>query len=224
MPKTSQALILVCLLLGLLLHSEAVLGAQGPVITEIMQNPSAVSDYAGEYIELYNPTANAIDLYGYALSDEGVDYHVISEHVLIGSGGYTVLCRDSDPSQNGGVPCDYEYRNFRLSNEYDEVILSHDQAIVDEVRYDNGLTFPDPVGASMNLDPGAFDPVLNDLGSNWCESKSLIAPGGDRGTPGKPNDTCKPAQIPEFQVIALPSLTALAGYLMLRRLRKEGSQ
>ena len=41
------------------------------VINEIMQNPSAVSDSNGEWFELHNPTAGAVDIDGWTVMDNG---------------------------------------------------------------------------------------------------------------------------------------------------------
>ena len=38
--------------------------------------------------------------------------------------------------------------------------------VFDTVSYDNGVTFPDPVGSSLNLDPGLLDATSNDNGGN----------------------------------------------------------
>ena len=44
----------------------------GPiVINEVMVNPSAVSDANGEFVELYNAGATAVDLQGWTLRDDG---------------------------------------------------------------------------------------------------------------------------------------------------------
>ena len=47
------------------------------VINEIMQNPSAVSDSAGEWFELFNPTGSAIDINGWTIQDNDFDSHVM---------------------------------------------------------------------------------------------------------------------------------------------------
>src|SRR4029079_2000 len=59
----------------------------------------------------------------------------------------------------------------------------------DEVSYDDGATFPDPNGQSMNLDPGSYDAVANDLGVNWCAATTPFG-AGDFGSPGTANEVC----------------------------------
>jgi hypothetical protein len=60
--------------------------------------------------------------------------------------------------------------------------------LVDEVIYDGGLTFPDPNGQSMSLDPGSYDVMANDIGTNWCPATTNY--NGDFGTPGTANPVC----------------------------------
>ncbi|NOZ51340.1 MAG: hypothetical protein GXP37_15050, partial [Chloroflexi bacterium] len=162
------------------------------VINEIMQNPSAVSDSKGEWIELYNPTSRDIDIDGWTLKDNDNDSHVIDNGgpLVISAGGYLVLGDNADTASNGGVTVDYSYNGgWYLSNGSDEVVLVDNHAIeVDRVEYDNGATFPDPNGAAMAL----IDPALdNNIGANWCTASTPYGD-GDLGTPGAANDCTPP--------------------------------
>ncbi len=158
------------------------------VINEIMQNPAAVSDTYGEWFELYNATSSPLELNGCVIRDNGTDSHAIAtSSLVIPVGGYLVLARNGDPSQNGGVTPDYVYSSFILGNADDEIILECNQIEIDRVVYDDGTTFPDPTGTSMILAHPALD---NNLGSNWCESSSSYGD-GDLGTPGALNDSCQ---------------------------------
>jgi len=166
------------------------------VINEIMQNPSAVSDTNGEWFEIKNVTGSDVDINGWTIKDDGSDNHVINNGgpLIVPAGGYLVLCRNADSAVNGGVPCDYQYSSFLLSNSDDEVVLVDDGATpeeIDRVNYDNGATFPDPNGASMAYGgpPDATtDPsVDNNNGARWRTSTSTFG-AGDKGTPGAKND------------------------------------
>lgn len=174
------------------------------VISEIMQNPSAVGDSNGEYFEVYNTTGSAINLIGYEISDFGDDSHTISSSVIVPAFGYAVLGINANTSTNGGVTVDYEYNGFTLANGDDEVILSCDGAVIDQVNYDGGPSFPDPNGASMSLNPDFLDAVSNDTGDNWCASTSSFGD-GDLGTPGGDNDIC----------CATPTFTCLDGNVVM---------
>ncbi|MEN8040989.1 MAG: lamin tail domain-containing protein, partial [Actinomycetota bacterium] len=162
------------------------------VINEIIQNPDAVGDSYGEWFELFNPTAAPIDIDGWTIADDDFDSHVIANGgpLEIPAGGYVVLARDGDVTLNGGVVADYVYGSaWSLSNAADEVVLLDGSLVeVDRVNYDNGLTFPDPNGASMALSDPALD---NNDGANWCESGSPFG-AGDFGSPGAANDCAPP--------------------------------
>ncbi|MCH8957332.1 lamin tail domain-containing protein, partial [candidate division KSB1 bacterium] len=124
------------------------------VITEIMQNPSAVFDSNGEWFEVFNPTAGAIDIDGWTIKDNGTDSHTISNGgpLLVPAGGFLVLARNANSGTNGGVTVDYVYSGITLANGDDEVVLLDDLSTeIDRVEYDGGPNFPDPTGASMSL-------------------------------------------------------------------------
>jgi hypothetical protein len=180
------------------------------VINEIMQNPAAVDDTKGEWIEIYNNTGSAIDINGWTLKDDGSDSHVIANGgpLTIPAGGYLVLCRNSDSAVNGGVSCDYQYSGFLLANSSDEVELIDDGSTpqtIDRVVYDNGATFPDPNGKSMSyggVANGSTDPATdNDSGNRWGESTSTYG-SGDYGTPGAKNDDVLAANAVTFSGIS----------------------
>ena len=75
------------------------------VINEIMQNPSAVADSAGEWFEIHNPTAGAIDIDGWTVEDNDSDSFVIANGgpLLVPAGGYVVLGNNADSGTNGGL-------------------------------------------------------------------------------------------------------------------------
>ncbi len=161
------------------------------VINEIMQNPSAVDDTFGEYVEIWNTTGSSIDLNGFILRDNDSDSHVIDSAngpTVVPAGGYLVLVRNADPLVNGGISNAYPFADFQLSNGADEVVLEDNFGLIlDEVIYDGGPGFPDPTARSMELIPGLVDPHLaNDLGANWQEG-SVVYGAGDFGTPGAVN-------------------------------------
>jgi Ca2+-binding RTX toxin-like protein len=156
------------------------------IVNEIFQNPSAVSDANGEWFELYNPTANDIDINGWTLADNDLDSHTINNGapLMITAGGYLILGRNADSGTNGGVAVDYEYSRYILANGDDEIILTNTVGVeIDRVDYDGGLNFPDPTGASMSL----LNPTLdNNVGVNWVTSNTTYG-AGDFGTPGAAN-------------------------------------
>ena len=156
-------------------------GSGGIVVTEIMQNPSAVSDANGEWFEVHNTSAQSINMNGWVIRDDGSDSHTINQDVFVPAGGYIVLARNANSGTNGGITAAYQYSGFTLANGADEVVLVDGTgAIVDEAGYDGGATWPDPAGASMELNDPAND---NNLGANWATAVNAL-PSGDKATPG----------------------------------------
>ncbi len=165
--------------------TEGVPLAASIVINEIMQNPSAVGDGSGEWIELTNVSDQTIDINGWTVADNDNDSFVINAAISLAPGGFAVLSNNGDSASNGGVVVDYEYSGTFLSNSSDEVVLFDAAGIeIDRVEWDNGATFPDPSGASMALIDTNLD---NNLGANWCTA-ALPFGDGDAGTPRQVND------------------------------------
>jgi formylglycine-generating enzyme required for sulfatase activity len=156
------------------------------VITEIMQNPNAVLDSAGEWFEVYNSTADAIDLNGLEFRDDGTNTFTVAGSVVVPAGGFAVLGLNGDTGTNGGVTLDYVYPStWSLSNSDDEVVILDGATEIDRVAYDGGVVWPDPAGASMYLTDLAGD---NGLGSYWNTSSTVFG-AGDFGTPGEVNSS-----------------------------------
>ena len=155
---------------------------QGIVITEIMANPSSVSDSYGEWFEILNVTDSSILLDGWSIKDNGIDNHIIAsdnEDLVIESGQFFVLTRNGNVSSNGGVNADYVYSGFSLSNTEDQIIImDNDGAIVDEVHYTGDWNVSN--GISMEVHDALSD---NSLVENWFAS-TLAYGFGDYGTPG----------------------------------------
>ncbi|NUN15234.1 MAG: lamin tail domain-containing protein [Myxococcales bacterium] len=165
------------------------------IITEIHQNPKATADAAGEWFEVYNPSSTPITLHGIVISDLGSDKHTINAPGLnLGPKSHAVLGISGNATQNGGVQVDYIYSGITLGNGVDSLILSYGTTTLDSVTWDNGITFPDPDGATMSLTPAAYDSFLNDSGKNWCEGTVPYGM-GDLGTPGATNSVCPAAGV-----------------------------
>jgi hypothetical protein len=111
-PTIQSALSSIAFLLFALMTPMAFAGTPPPpplVINEIMQNPDAVGDDAGEWFEIYNPTGAAVDIDGWTIRDDGIDNHLINNGgpLLVPAGGYVVLGNNADSGTNGGVTVDY---------------------------------------------------------------------------------------------------------------------
>ena len=163
------------------------------IFTEIMQNPAAVADGSGEYFEIYNTTNSTIDLQGWVIKDDATasEAHTIT-NLTIAANGYAVLGNNADSSTNGGYTNDHQYNGIYLGNSTDGLILECSGTIIDQVIWDNGTTFPDPTGKSMELKTNKYTSTDNDDGANWYEATTTFGD-GDFGSPGAQNSLSVPS-------------------------------
>ena len=110
------------------------------------------------------------------------------------SGGYFVLCADVSTATNGGVPCDghfnrdWQGNGIALGNGEDELVLTRADGVeIDWLHYDNSWYSP---GMAIGVDPQHLDGGDNDDPAHWCLQTTVIATGGEPGTPGRANDPC----------------------------------
>ena len=147
------------------------------LITEVMPDPSAVSDSNGEWFELFNPTDEIIDLDGIILRDDGSNEYHFDGPLPISPGAYFVLGRNADPLSNGGFIPNHVYNNFSLGNSGDEIIFSN--GLIDLLRLDYGNSFDAP-GRSREL------VALPMISANYQLTMATLSYGlGDIGTPGR---------------------------------------
>ncbi|WP_159092190.1 T9SS type A sorting domain-containing protein [Aquimarina sp. Aq107] len=169
------------------------------IITEIMQNPSAAgNDPNGEYFEVYNTTGSAIDIQSWIIKDDNQagETHVIGSSLIVPPMGYVLIANAATP--NGGITPDYTYANdISLGNSTDGIIIECGSTVIDQVIWDNGATFPDPTGASMELSINDLNSAANDDGANWAEAVTAFG-SGDLGTPGDANDNASTLSIDDF--------------------------
>ncbi|MCB0159703.1 MAG: lamin tail domain-containing protein, partial [Caldilineaceae bacterium] len=146
-------------------------------ISEFLADPAAVADSAGEWVELHNAGATAVNLRGWILADLGDDRHVIAQDLMLAPGAYVVLGRNSAMAENGGVVLDYVYSGISLGNDEDELLLlAPGDREVDRVIWGTGSVVDVARGRSTQRRPG---------GAGWAVSTTPW-PGsaGDMGTPG----------------------------------------
>ncbi|MCR8666906.1 T9SS type A sorting domain-containing protein [Aestuariibaculum sp. M13] len=157
------------------------------IFTEVMPNPNAVIDPAGEYFELYNTTSSAIDIQGWIIKDDASssETHTISSSLVVPANGYIIIGNGATP--NGGITMDYTYGNdISLGNSStDGLILECSTTVIDELIWDG--SFPFSAGIAMELSTTAMNSTDNDSNSNWGLATSTFG-SGDLGTPGAVND------------------------------------
>ena len=175
--------------------TDHVCGAQGVyplpgelLINEIMYNPSG-SDGDLEWVELYNTSTQALELYGCTIADGNNSPHMIDASVVIQPGGYATLASSADP----GFTPSYSYEGaFGLNNSGGDTFTITCSTLIDSVEYGVSSPWPSGVdGGTISLDPDRQSPDANDLGVNWClDATNSYGSGGNFGTPGAANLDC----------------------------------
>src|SRR5690606_5646993 len=107
---------------------------------EIMYDPNTLTELAGEWFELYNPSATTTyQLQNCVIRDNSAGgMHTIAASLSVPPGGYVTLARGASP----GFTPSYVYSGLELNNSApgDRVTLVCAGATVDDVFYDAGAT------------------------------------------------------------------------------------
>jgi len=170
---------------------EGVLKSGDLLITEIMYDPTALADAAGEWFEIYNTTDQTLDLQNLVIEKNETDRHLINESITLSPKSYLVLSRTEN-----AVAGNYYVYGTGISLNNTGAILSvsnygtdgTDGTTICSVDY-GAQDFPSATGASICLNPLFLTPQGEVTGSSWCVSKSVYGT-GDMGTPGITNDIC----------------------------------
>jgi hypothetical protein len=163
------------------------------LITEIMPDPSALSDTEGEWFEIYNNSDHTINLQNLILERNGSDVHTITDSIELSAGEFYVMART--PAATDAVNTYVYGTDILLTNSgsvvtiYNEGDESVPGALIFSVDY--GATgYPSGPGSSISLNPAMFNAADAILGTSWCLSSSVYNT-GDSGTPGLMNDLCE---------------------------------
>jgi len=163
-------------------------GMEDLVISEIMHDPSALSDGDGEFIEVYNSSDSTCPLLGFEISRTGSASHVIADEFSVDAGEYVVLAKSD--VLGTVVAVDYVYgTSITLTSETEICLISSDGVELDCVAYGSSDWDMPSSGASLSLDPDNLDASDNDEPGSWCPSDEDMG-NGDLGTPGAANEDC----------------------------------
>ncbi|MEL6653292.1 MAG: lamin tail domain-containing protein, partial [Bacteroidota bacterium] len=159
------------------------------VINEIAYRPNPAYD-SKDWVELYNPTDQDIDLSGWELHDSE-NYYRIPDGTQIGAESFLIICQsvfDFLGKYSVNLPPSAQIVGgwtFGLSGDGEWVaLLTNERCWVDGLKYNDSNPWPlepDGLGPSLSL----IDPSLdNSLAGSWQAS---IVGGAPLGTPGLPN-------------------------------------
>ena len=168
------------------------------VISEIMANPSILSDAQGEWFEVYNSSGSDIDLEGLLILDDGSDSDQIDLSVVVPAGGFAVLGKTGSATRSP----DFDYSGITLSQSgTDELVIKtwgttgSDGTEIDRVDYDTSGGWTITAGESMALLSTAMTASDNDSAANWAAASCYYSIDNsgtgldvDMGTPGGAND------------------------------------
>lgn len=173
---------------------DAGLSAGDLLITEIMTNPPDIGDDEADlqWVELHNPTAEAIELMGLGFSIGNTEV-AIDDSVVVPAGGYVVVGGSLDATQVVGLTPAWDWSPIAgLSQGGDTAVtisVAPGGAVIDTVL----PMFPEfafaEQGWGHSLAPDALDATANDAGANWCLAAWVVG-GEPRATPGAPNNPC----------------------------------
>ncbi len=165
---------------------------QGIVITELLPDAGAAGT-AAEWIELYNPTGQAIDVRGWTLHGLAVDPLVLDPGgaLFVQAGAFLVLAPSADPAVNGGLVGAVAVPDFDLPAGGTVTVEDLNGSTVFSVSYAPGAA---PSGHSLALGGAWMDPADP---ASWIPSTMPYGSAGLFGTPGGPNlDVAPPVCAP----------------------------
>jgi hypothetical protein len=171
--------------------ADSVLESGDLLITEIMYDPTSLSDATGEWFEIYNTTDHPVNLHNLVIKKNETDQHVITGSVILAPKSFQVLSRTADAVAGN---CYVYGTGISLNNTGAILTVSNygtdgsDGSVIFSVDY-GGQDFPAASGASICLDPGSLNVNDATAGTSWCVSTSVYS-SGDLGTPGSSNDHC----------------------------------
>jgi len=159
------------------------------VINEINYNSDNLNFDPGDWVELHNPNAIAVNLDNWQLFDNNNEF-TFPAGTTIGPGEYLVLVENtamftaSFPEVNnfiGEFPYAFSNKGERISLFNPDKCLSDYVVFNDRIPWD---TMPDGNGPTLSL----IDPALdNSLPGSWNSSDDITRP---HGTPGRANVPC----------------------------------
>jgi hypothetical protein len=164
------------------------------VINEIMADPFG-DDTHREWIELYNPSNEAVNLNGWVVRDCGdQEFTLIGADAVIGPRDYLVLGMTKDRSLNGDTPVDFEYgvEGFYLPNTIGSVLLydgpTPQARLIDQARYSRFEDWTDTFrsGRSIERVSPSSDGTQVDA---WESGSGGFGDNGDKGSPGRSNSS-----------------------------------
>lgn len=172
---------LVCIFVFLIFLVYFVSSAESIIINEVMYNPNQCSDAYCEWVELYNPTNEEINLSSWKISDMKSDLSVEYNRTIsfnnteIEAKGYFIIVKNYENfSYYWNASSDAE-TNFVLNNEQEIIrIYSSNGSLADEFYYNTSYGANGNNNSLQKINSSGINNI-----SNWCDNPP---------TPGAPNN------------------------------------
>ncbi|QSQ23789.1 lamin tail domain-containing protein [Pyxidicoccus parkwayensis] len=175
-------------------------------ISEVMHTPSVGTT---EYLELTSTVDGLRNVTNVQVSFDngagGVESFTVqapgNRPTIVRGHGTFVAASNTDAATNGGVPAQHGFGGgaFALGSS-GRLTVKLGATTVDDLLYT--ASFPQTTGRSMNLSSVVLGTAAHQYSWYWCDS-SAVLPGGDRGTPGQPNESCAVAINPPVDYCAI---------------------
>lgn len=152
-------------------------------ISEVHRNPNIVPDTNGEYVEVRNIGSKPVGLHGLRLSDNAATVTIASNLMLV-PGRALLFQVDGAPSRNGQQPLGFTlpFSSLSLADTNDSVVLQQGATTVDALTYGSG--FPGGSGVAAER----VDLYGPQTAANYAAAPNPFG-AGDRGSPGRANDS-----------------------------------
>jgi Lamin Tail Domain len=157
--------------------------ARALIFSELMSNPAALADTAGEWLELSNVGNEPVALSGCKLLRDGKG-HTFASDLVVEPGQIVTLANGETP----GFTPSLVYSGVTLPNSAVFVLelqcqgVALDQLTVDPSTWPGGNGVAASLSGAVNSAGGNDDPAV------WCDATASY--GSDLGTPGAPNPNC----------------------------------
>jgi len=172
-------------------------------LSEVMADPLAIADNAGEFVELTNLAAHAVNLRDWVLIDGGGRSHIIAADLWLDPGAYRILTRGDANTLAGYTYSDYQFAALQLGNSGGGIALYAPGSGAGAPPVD-ALTWGD--GAPLTVQPGASFERVDLLSDAWTIATTpWSAAHADKGSPGaafvgviSPAPTLAPSPFPSL--------------------------
>lgn len=154
-----------------------------PQINELMITPNFSDTELGQYIEIHNPNNFKVDINGYKLKTDSIEFIISNSEceTIIDEYSYIVVGATKDPSKNSYAKVRCEWKDkFTLTNANYVELIRFDNTSVDKIDL---TLLPKKKGSSLERKGNKFE--LSPALITFLEETGYY--NGDRGSPNKTN-------------------------------------